>query len=94
MNSAGAGAVAVRVRNKRQCAGVDNNHTKMLSAVTAYIRGQVDKRRIRCNISLKGIGTLTQMRRVTITDILFWVWNSSRYHILQFAMIFILVLHT
>ena len=35
MNS--AGAVAVRVRKKRQCAGVDNNHTKMLSAVTAYI---------------------------------------------------------
>ena len=59
-----------------------------------YIRGQVDKRRIGYNISLKGIGTLTQMRRVTITDILFWVWNSSRYHILQFAMIFILVLHT
>ena len=24
------------VRKKRQCAGVDNNHTKMLSAVTAY----------------------------------------------------------
>ena len=37
MNSAGAGAVAVRVRKKRQCAGVDNNHTKMLSAVTAYL---------------------------------------------------------
>ena len=36
MNSADAGAVAVRVRKKRQCAGVDNNHTKMLSAVTAY----------------------------------------------------------
>ena len=35
LNSAGAGAVAVRVRKKRQCAGVDNNHTKMLSAVTA-----------------------------------------------------------
>ena len=32
MNSAGA----VWVRKKRQCAGVDNNHTKMLSAVTAY----------------------------------------------------------
>ena len=25
------------VREKRQCAGVDNNHTKMLSAVTAYL---------------------------------------------------------
>ena len=37
MNSAGAGAVAVQVRKKRQCAGVDNNHTKMLSAVTAYL---------------------------------------------------------
>ena len=35
--SAGAGAVAVRVRLKRQCAGVDNNHTKMLRAVTAYL---------------------------------------------------------
>ena len=33
--SVGAGAVAVRVRKKSQCAGVDNNHTKMLSAVTA-----------------------------------------------------------
>ena len=33
MNSAGA----VWVRKKRQCAGVDNNHTKMLSAVTAYL---------------------------------------------------------
>jgi len=31
MNSAGA----VWVRKKRQCAGVDNNHTKMLSAVIA-----------------------------------------------------------
>ena len=29
INSAGVGA------EKRQCAGVDNNHTEMLSAVTA-----------------------------------------------------------
>ena len=33
--SMGAGEVAVRVRKIRQCAGVDNNHTKMLCAVTA-----------------------------------------------------------
>ena len=39
--SEGAGAVAVRVRLKRQCVGVDNNHTKMLSAVTAYFKQHI-----------------------------------------------------
>ena len=33
--SAGAGAVAVRVRKKRLGAGVVNNNTKMVCAVTA-----------------------------------------------------------
>ena len=34
--SAGAGADAVRVRKNKLGAGVDNNHTKILCAVTAY----------------------------------------------------------
>ena len=42
-----AGAVAVWLQKKRQCAGVDNNHTKMLSAVTAYYQIRTRNRQFR-----------------------------------------------